>query len=208
MPRRFLRVLAFPCLLTAVLFIFSARGFAQMGYTGADLERMGQWIQFNHLEIYRLEIPSYASPYAAALTSGKHGWRIVVFLRDGGVTNVDWDSGFLERPFQAANTDNFVLVPQVGNHFGIAFSGCKAQDCAPGLWRAALSAVEPRAVREEDRGHVGCLLTILAGPEECRSPARSRRGPEAPAVGHRALYASCVSGIFLSQTMRTVRSAY
>ncbi len=101
-----------------------------MGYTGADLERMGQWIQFNHLEIYRLEIPRYASPYAAALTSGKHGWRIVVFLRDGGVTNVDWDSGFLERPFQAANTDNFVLVPQVGNHFGIAFSGCKAQDCA------------------------------------------------------------------------------
>ena len=102
---------------------------AQAGYTGADLQRMGQWLQFNRLEVYRLEIPPAASPYAAALTSGKHGWRIVVFLRDGGVTNVAWDSGFLKRPFQAASTDNFVLAPRVGEHFGVTFSGCDVQDC-------------------------------------------------------------------------------
>jgi len=105
-----------------------ARG--QNGYTGADLERMGQWLTFHELDLYRLEMPTYASPYAAALTSGKHGWRIVVFLRDGGVTNVDWDSGFLKRPFQAASTDNFVLMSRVGTKFGVSFSGCDARNCA------------------------------------------------------------------------------
>lgn len=103
---------------------------AQMGYEGQDLERMGQWLQFNQLELYRLEIPLYAAPYAAALTSGKHGWRIVVFLRDGGVTNVDWDSGYLKRPFQVASTDNFVLIPQIEKNFGVTFSGCKRAACA------------------------------------------------------------------------------
>jgi hypothetical protein len=91
---------------------------------------MGQWLQFYHLDLYRLEIPPYASPYAAALTSGKHGWRIVVFLRDGGATNVAWDSGYLKRPFQAASSDSFVLTPGTGTNFGVTFSGCDARDCA------------------------------------------------------------------------------
>lgn len=122
--------LAIVCLLATALLAGAPQSLAQTGYTGADLQRMGQWLQFNQLELYRLEMPGYASPYAAALTSGKHGWRIVVFLRDGGVTNVDWDSGFLKRPFEVASTDNFVLTPQVGQNFGVTFSGCKAHDCA------------------------------------------------------------------------------
>lgn len=101
-----------------------------MGYSGANLQRMGQWLQFNKLTLYRLEAPGFALPYATALTSGRHGWRIVVFLRDGGQANVNWDSGFLKRPFEVASTDNFVLVPEVaGTNFGITFSGCKAHDC-------------------------------------------------------------------------------
>lgn len=117
-------------LLAALCLAPATPALCQKGYTGADLQRMGQWLQFYQLDLYRLEIPGYASPYAAALTSGKHGWRIVVFLRDGGVTNVDWDSGFLKRPFQAANADNFLLVPHVGTSFGVSFSGCDAQNCA------------------------------------------------------------------------------
>ena len=54
----------------------------------------------------------------------------MVFLRDGGVTNTDWDSGFLKRPFDAASTENFVLTPRVGTKFGVSFSGCDAQNCA------------------------------------------------------------------------------
>ncbi len=129
MPRRISLSLAAGCLMLTALIIPAPRAAAQMGYTGADLERMGQWLQYNQLELYRLEIPSYASPYAAALTRGKHGWRIVVFLRDGGVTNADWSSGFLSRPFQVASTDNFVLTPRVGTNFGITFSGCKQGSC-------------------------------------------------------------------------------
>lgn len=130
MTRRSLVLLVVTALLTAVFLAPATPALCQKGYTGADLERMGQWLQFYQLDLYRLEIPGYASPYAAALTSGKHGWRIVVFLRDGGVTNVDWDSGFLKRPFQAASTDNFVLTPRVGTNFGVSFSGCDAQNCA------------------------------------------------------------------------------
>jgi len=117
-------------LLAAVWLAPATPALCQNGYTGADLERMGQWLQFYHLNLYKLEIPPYVSPYAAALTSGKHGWRIVVFLRDGGVTNVDWDSGYLKRPFQAASTDNFLWMPGKGNNFGVTFSGCDAKDCA------------------------------------------------------------------------------
>lgn len=106
------------------------RVFAQTGYSGADLQRMGQWLQFNKLTLYRLEAPGYALPYAAALTSGRHGWRILVFLRDGGQANVNWDSGFLKRPFEVASTDNFTLVPQVSGNFGVVFSGCRAHNCA------------------------------------------------------------------------------
>ncbi len=130
MSRRSLFSLAFACVLTAVLLAPANPALGQTGYTGADLQRMGQWLQFYRLELYRLEIPPFASPYAAALTSGKHGWRIVVFLRDGGVTNVNWDSGYLKRPFQAASSDNFVLTPGVGANFGVSFSGCDARDCA------------------------------------------------------------------------------
>ncbi len=129
MARRSLIGLAAACL-PAVLWLFPASpAQSQNGYTGVDLQRMGQWLQFYQLDLYRLEIPSYASPYAAALTSGKHGWRIVVFLRDGGATNVSWDSGYLKRPFQAASSDNFVLMPGTGNNFGVSFSGCDAKDC-------------------------------------------------------------------------------
>jgi hypothetical protein len=130
MSRRSLVSLALAGLLTMVFFVPATPALCQNGYTGADLERMGQWLQFYQLDLYRLEIPNYASPYAAALTSGKHGWRIVVFLRDGGVTNVDWDSGFLKPPFQAASIHNFVLMPTPGAKFGVAFSGCDARNCA------------------------------------------------------------------------------
>ncbi|MHB1937900.1 MAG: hypothetical protein ACYCOR_15110 [Acidobacteriaceae bacterium] len=130
MSRRSLFSLASAWVLAAGLLASANTALGQMGYTGADLQRMGQWLQFYQLNLYRLEIPPYASPYAAALTSGKHGWRIVVFLRDGGVANVDWDSGFLKRPFQAASSDNFVLTPGAGTNFGVSFSGCDARDCA------------------------------------------------------------------------------
>lgn len=130
MSRRPLVSLVVLALLAAGCLAPATPAICQKGYTGADLQRMGQWLQFYRLDLYRLEIPAYASPYAAALTSGKHGWRIVVFLRDGGLTNVDWDSGFLKRPFQAASTDNFVLVPRVGTSFGVSFSGCDAQNCS------------------------------------------------------------------------------
>jgi hypothetical protein len=130
MSRRSVISLAAAWLLAAVWLAPATGARCQNGYTGADLQRMGQWLQFYHLDLYKLEIPPYASPYAAALTSGKHGWRIVVFLRDGGVTNVDWDSGYLKRPFQAASSDNFVLVPGADTNFGVSFSGCDAKDCA------------------------------------------------------------------------------
>lgn len=130
MPRRSFISFAVAGLLMAVFVAPATPAHGQNGYTGADLERMGQWLTYYQLDVYRLEIPTYASPYAAALTSGKHGWRIVVFLRDGGVTNVDWDSGFLKRPFQAASTDNFVLTPHAGTDFGVSFSGCDARNCA------------------------------------------------------------------------------
>ncbi len=130
MSRRSFISLGIAWLLTTGLLAPANPALCQNGYTGADLQRMGQWLQFYQLDLYRLEIPPFASPYAAALTSGKHGWRIVVFLRDGGVTNVSWDSGFLKRPFQAASADNFVLTPGVGSNFGVSFSGCDAGDCA------------------------------------------------------------------------------
>jgi hypothetical protein len=130
MSRRPMISLVAACLLAALWLVPATRARCQNGYTGADLQRMGQWLQFYQLDLYRLEIPPSASPYAAALTSGKHGWRIVVFLRDGGVTNVDWDSGYLKRPFQAASSDNFVLTPGTGTNFGVSFSGCDAKDCA------------------------------------------------------------------------------
>ena len=130
MTRRSMISLVAAWLLAAVWLTPATPARCQKGYTGADLQRMGQWLQFYQLDLYRLEIPPFASPYAAALTSGKHGWRIVVFLRDGGVTNVNWDSGFLKRPFQAASSDNFVLTPGTGTNFGVSFSGCDAKDCA------------------------------------------------------------------------------
>ena len=130
MSRRSFISLGIAWLLTTGLLAPANPALCQNGYAGADLQRMGQWLQFYHLDLYRLEIPPYASPYAAALTSGKHGWRIVVFLRDGGVTNVDWDSGFLKRPFEAASSDNFVLTRGTGTNFGVSFSGCDARDCA------------------------------------------------------------------------------
>jgi hypothetical protein len=129
MSRRSTIALAAAWLLAALCLAPATPALCQTGYTGADLQRMGQWLQFYQLDLYRLEIPPYASPYAAALTSGKHGWRIVVFLRDGGVANVAWDSGYLKRPFQAASSDNFVLTPVMGNKFGVSFSGCDARDC-------------------------------------------------------------------------------
>ena len=100
-----------------------------MGYKGQDLGRIGQWLAFNELELYRMEIPSDASPYSVLLTSGRQGWRIVVFLRDGGVANMDWDSGFLPRTFQLASTDALVLVHKVGKNFGVTFTGCAIQEC-------------------------------------------------------------------------------
>jgi hypothetical protein len=130
MSRRSMISLAAAWLMAAVWLAPATPARCQTGYTGADLQRMGQWLQFYQLDLIRLEIPAYASPYAAALTSGKHGWRIVVFLRDGGVTNVSWDSGYLKRPFQAASSDDFVLTPGTGNNFGVSFSGCDAKDCA------------------------------------------------------------------------------
>jgi hypothetical protein len=129
MSRRSMISLVAAWLLAAVWLTPATPALCQTGYTGADLGRMGQWLQFYQLDLYRLEIPTYASPYASALTSGKHGWRIVVFLRDGGVTNVTWDSGFLKRPFQAASSDNFVLTPGPGTKFAVSFSGCDARNC-------------------------------------------------------------------------------
>ncbi|HZC44230.1 MAG TPA: hypothetical protein VE195_08650 [Acidobacteriaceae bacterium] len=149
--------------LLAVVWLISATpALCQKGYTGADLERMGQWLQFYHLDLYRLEIPPYASPYAAALTSGKRGWRIVVFLRDGGVTNVNWDSGYLKRPFQAASSDNFVLTPGTGTNFGVSFSGCDASNCA-GNYGALLYLPWSRQFFQKGvAGHsVACSQTLL-----------------------------------------------
>lgn len=110
-------------------FAITLRGQSRMGYDGKDLGRIGQWLAFYHLELYRLEIPTYASPYSVLLTSGHKGWRIVVFLRDGGLVNVDWDSGFLPRSFQLSSTDALVLLPKAGNNFGVTFSGCDARNC-------------------------------------------------------------------------------
>jgi hypothetical protein len=154
--------LAIACLVAIALLVHASRAVAQTGYTGADLQRIGQWLQFNQLQLYRLEMPEYASPYAVALTSGKHGWRIVVFLRDGGVTNVDWDSGFLKRPFEVASTDNFVLTPQVGQNFGITFSGCKTHDCAS-VYGALLYLPWSHQFFEKDvsGGAVACSEALL-----------------------------------------------
>ncbi len=159
MPRRFFLSLG---LSLAVAFGVAPNAHAQMGYTGADLARIGQWLQYNDLEMYRLEIPNYATPYAAALTSGKHGWRVVVFLRDGGVTNADWDSGFLKRPFQVASTDNFVLTPRVGKNFGITFSGCKLGACGS-VYGALLYLPWSREMFEKDvaGSSVACSQTLL-----------------------------------------------
>ncbi len=130
MSRRSIISLAAAWLLAAVWLAPATPSLCQTGYTGVDLQRMGQWLQFYHLDLYRLEMPPFASPYAAALTSGKHGWRIVVVLRDGGEANVTWDSGYLKRPFQAASSENFMLTPGTGTNFGVSFSGCDAKDCA------------------------------------------------------------------------------
>ncbi|HEX4021455.1 MAG TPA: hypothetical protein VHX63_09940 [Acidobacteriaceae bacterium] len=91
---------------------------------------MGQYLTYHGLELYQLEAPAYASPYAVALTGKRGHWRLVVFLRDGGEANVDWDSGSLKRPFQLANSDALALVPKVGEKFGVTFSGCEAKDCS------------------------------------------------------------------------------
>lgn len=112
-----------------LLFAQPRRVLAQMGYQGKDMARIGQWLTFNQLELYRMEIPSYAAPYSVLLTSGHHGWRIVVFLRDGGEVNEDWDSGALPKVFRVASTDALVLVPKVGKNFGVTFTGCSIKDC-------------------------------------------------------------------------------
>lgn len=155
--RKILRGLRFLLLLSA-----GGVAFAQMGYTGADLQRMGQWLDYHGLQLYRLEVPNYATPYAAALTSGKQGWRIVVFLRDGGVTNEDWDSGFLGRPFQRASTDNFVLVPRVGENFGVVFSGCREDACAS-VYGALLYLPWSHQLFEKSVAHgtVACSESLL-----------------------------------------------
>lgn len=174
-----------------------ARG--QNGYTGADLERMGRWLKFYELDLYRLEIPPFASPYAAALTSGKHGWRIVVFLRDGGVTNTDWDSGFLKRPFDAASTENFVLTPRVGTKFGVSFSGCDAQNCA-GDYGAVLylpwshqffqKEVSPRSVACSetlmDPQNAAALQTLDAALKRQQAANPHYIAPPCPAMGRSA----------------------
>ncbi|MHB8301663.1 MAG: hypothetical protein ACYDC6_02315 [Acidobacteriaceae bacterium] len=130
MQRRRVLSLALACLAVVLLLVRPRPAMGQMGYRGQDLQRMGQWLAFYRLDLYRLEVPTYASPYAVALTSGKHGWRIVVFLRDGGEANVDWDSGTLPKVFQLASTDALVLVPKVGKNFGVTFTGCSIKDCA------------------------------------------------------------------------------
>lgn len=117
-------MIALGCILAA------GQAFAQMGYSGADLVRIGQWLTYHGMQLYRLEIPTYGTPYAAALTSDTHGWRVVVFLRDGGVTNKDWDSGRLPHAFEQASTDNFVVVPRVRDNFGVTFTGCQRSACA------------------------------------------------------------------------------
>jgi hypothetical protein len=122
--RTVLAAVAVVCSLSA------AAAWAQMGYSGADLVRIGEWLRYHSMELYRLEIPNYATPYAAALTSDNHGWHIVVFLRDGGVTNEDWQSGRLPRVFEQASTDNFVLVPRVGDSFAVTFTGCRRAACS------------------------------------------------------------------------------
>ena len=111
------------------LLALPAPALSQMGYNGKDMARIGQWLSFNELELYRLEIPSYATPYSVLLTSGRQGWRIVVFLRDGGEVNEDWDSGTLPKVFRLASTDSLVLLPKVGKNFGVTFTGCSMKDC-------------------------------------------------------------------------------
>lgn len=162
MSRRSFIAWAGPWVLAAVLLASANTALGQNGYTGADLQRMGQWLQSYHLELYRLEMPPFASPYAAALTSGKHGWRIVVFLRDGGVTNVNWDSGFLKRPFEAASSDNFVLMPEVGANFGVSFSGCDARDCAGNYGALLYLPWSHRFFQKGVAGHsVACSQSLL-----------------------------------------------
>ena len=149
------------CLVAACVMVPQAAN-AQMGLKGPDLQRIGQWLTYNGLEMYRLEMPHYASPYAVALTGGHGGWRLVVFLRDGGETNVDWDSGPLRRPFQAASTDSLVLVPNVGKNFGVTFTGCKAQDCS-NVYGALLYLPWSHQVFEKDISGraVSCTATLL-----------------------------------------------
>ncbi|HET9088149.1 MAG TPA: hypothetical protein VFN53_11550 [Acidobacteriaceae bacterium] len=129
MQRRIVISLTSAILLLAPFFAQPRKAVAQMGYSGKDMGRIGQWLTFNQLELYRLEIPSYAAPYSVLLASGHHGWRIVVFLRDGGEVNEDWDSGSLPKVFQLASTDSLVLLPKVGKNFGVTFTGCSIKDC-------------------------------------------------------------------------------
>lgn len=161
MPRRALHSVILILFCVLALLAGAPKAFCQMGYKGPDLERIGQWLTYNGLELYRLEIPNFAAPYAAALTSGRHGWRIAVFLRDGGVTNVVWDSGYLKKPFQVASTDAFVLAPKVGNDFGVVFSGCKFEDCG-NVYGALLYVPARRQFFEKDVGpkSVACSAAL------------------------------------------------
>jgi hypothetical protein len=150
------------CVLILGGLLAAAPALAQMGYSGADMVRIGQWLTYHGMEIYRLEIPNYAVPYAAALTSDSHGWHIVVFLRDGGVTNKDWDSGRLPHIFEEASTDNFVLTPRVGANFGITFSGCRRAACNRDYGAILYLPWSHQEFRKTVAGSaVGCSATLL-----------------------------------------------
>jgi hypothetical protein len=55
-PRSFISLAA--AWVLALAWLASANpALCQTGYSGADLQRMGQWLQFYHLDLYKLEIP-------------------------------------------------------------------------------------------------------------------------------------------------------
>ena len=189
--------------------VVTGRGVAGTGESGALPDRLygrrprsawGNGCSSINWICIRLEIPPYASPYAAALTSGKHGWRIVVFLRDGGMTNVNWDSGYLKRPFQAASSDNFVLTPGTGK--------ISASVSVGAMPKIAAAIMVPCCIchgainfSERSGGTLCSLLAVAVGPGKCQGAADAGCRSQAPTGGCSALCGAAVPGNFEDNTL-------